>query len=57
MDINEARKRLPIFASLDDQSFVDVVHRKYYADMDKAEFSKWLGVKQKAQIQKIIFGR
>ncbi len=45
MDINEARKRLPILASLDDQSFVDVVHKKYYADMDKAEFSKWLGVK------------
>ena len=45
MTLEEARKRLPILAGLDDESFVDVVHQKYYADMDKAEFSKWVGYK------------
>jgi hypothetical protein len=43
MTLEEARKRLPIFASLDDESFVDVVHKKYYANMDKAEFAKFIG--------------
>ena len=43
MTLEEARKRLPILASLDDESFVDVVHKKYYADMDKAAFAKFIG--------------
>lgn len=43
MTLEEARKKLPILASLDDASFVDAVHQKYYPDMDKTEFSKWVG--------------
>jgi hypothetical protein len=43
MTLEEARKRLPILASLDDESFVNTVHKTYYADMDKAEFAKFIG--------------
>lgn len=43
MTMQEARKRLPLLANLPDDSFANVVHQKYYADMDKAEFFKWIG--------------
>lgn len=45
MDLQEARKRLPILASLDDATFVDAVHQKYYSDINKADFAKWMGYK------------
>ena len=43
MTMQEARKRLPLLADLPDDSFANVVHKMYYADMDKAEFFKWIG--------------
>lgn len=45
MTLEEARKHLPILASLDDASFVDVVHQTYYANMDKSEFAKFIDYK------------
>lgn len=43
MTLEEARKKLPQFNNLADDSFVDVVHRVYYPNMDKAEFAKSIG--------------
>ena len=45
MDLNEARKRLPQFANLDDESFVDVVHRRYYSNIPIEQLQEHLGYK------------
>lgn len=45
MDLNEARKRIPELAGLSDESALDVIHRVYYPDMDKAVLAERLGYK------------
>ena len=45
MTLEEARKKLPQFNNLPDDSFVDVVHRVYYPNMDKADLAGRLGYK------------
>lgn len=45
MDLNEARKRLPQFANLDDESFVEAVHQRYYSDMPIEKLQQHLGYK------------
>jgi len=45
MNFQEARKKLPQFNNLPDDSFIDVVHRVYYPDMDKADLAGRLGYK------------
>lgn len=41
--LDDARKKLPQLASLDDGQFVDAVHQLYYPNMDKAALSARLG--------------
>jgi hypothetical protein len=44
MSLAEARKRLPLLASLPDDSFVRVVRESYYPEMTIEDFAKWLCV-------------
>jgi hypothetical protein len=40
----EARKRLPILASLDDESFIKLAHEKYYSELPIEKFASYLCV-------------
>lgn len=40
----EARKRLPILASLDDESFIKVAHETYYSQIPIEKFASYLCV-------------
>lgn len=43
LNLTEARKRLPLLKDLDDESFVDTVHKLYYSDIKKDDFDKFIG--------------
>ena len=40
----EARKRLPILASLDDELFIKLAHEKYYSELPIEKFASYLCV-------------
>lgn len=41
--IQQVREKFPMYGDLSDQALAEALHRKFYADMDRAEFDRRIG--------------
>ncbi|WP_423708772.1 DUF2569 family protein [Undibacterium sp. WLX3042] len=48
--MEEVRRKLPDLKNLDDEAFVDAVHKLYYPEIDKKEFEKLMGYSRPSKV-------
>jgi len=54
--MEEVRRKLPDLNSLDDEAFIDAVHRLYYPEIDKKEFEKFMGYSRPKKVSTNLIG-
>jgi len=54
--MEEFRRKLPALKNLDDEAFVDAVHKLYYQEIDKKELEKFMGYSRPQKESTNLFG-